>query len=160
MTEAIHVLAFLLAHCTPSEGDAGQVAFLEDLAREVAYVAAEAPIFHDELGVRRTALLMASVMSLESSCRQDVASGAVRGDQGRAIGPMQVHLRPGEQGLCDTRLGCLRVGRERVRESLYHCRGNEPGDRLALFMSGSCKLGRRPARARWERFKAWRMLDD
>lgn len=116
-------------------------------------------MFAGELGARKTAILMASVISLESSCRADVASGVVRGDHGRAIGPMQVQLRPWERGQCDTRKDCLRVGRERLRESLFHCRGNKKDERLALYMSGSCRLGLRPARARWNRYASWRSAE-
>lgn len=150
-----HTLAALLAWCPPiSSKDA---AFLEGVAKDIAIVAEENPVFASEDGGRKTAILMASVVSLESSCRADVDSGAVKGDHGRAHGLMQVQLRPWERDLCDTRAGCLRIGRERLRESLHHCRGNAKDERLALYMSGSCRAGLRPARARWRRYASWRI---
>lgn len=113
----------------------------EAIAEDIANVAAEAPVFPSTDGTARTALLMAAIASYESTFRADIDGFKVKGDHGRSKGLMQVWLRPGEA--CDDRLACLRVGRERIRESLTACAALPFNERLGVYTMGKC--GANPA---------------
>lgn len=122
------------------------------IARDIAEVAREAPVFDGPSGDLETAVLMAAIASIESSYRDDVDRLEARGRLGE-VGIMQVLLRRGER--CWDRRTCLEIGRERVRESLAACRRLAERERLAVYASGSCGRGRAAARARWDRYAAW-----
>jgi len=106
------------------------------IAEDIAAVAWEAPVFPTDDGVAKTALLMAAIASYESFYRADVDDFRVKGDHGRSLGLMQVQLRDGES--CPDRLSCLRLGRERVRESLEACRSLPFNERLSVYTTGRC----------------------
>ncbi len=126
----------------------------QSIAEDFAEAAEEAPLFEGEQGSERTAVTMAAIASLESYFADDVDRFRRRGDGGRAVGLMQVHLLPGET--CPTRLDCLRIGRERVRLSMNTCRRMPEHERLSQFTTGHCQTN---AEGRW-RFarakSAWR----
>lgn len=121
------------------------------VARDIARVSVEKPIFKGEDGAAKTALLLASVASFESRYEIEVDAFVRRGDSGDAWGLLQVHLRPGEA--CTSRLGCLRLGRERVRESFRLCKSAPLQDRLAGFTGGRCasEAARKASRLRMRR---------
>jgi hypothetical protein len=145
---ACEIFLAMATWVAPRDGD---VARYWSIAQDIAEVAGESPVFEEPGGVRRTALLMASVASLESSYRADVDSFSVRGDGGKSWGLLQVQLRPGER--CGGRVECLRVGAARVKESMGACR--HTGDPMALFMSGPRCLTSWGTRERWARAKRW-----
>jgi hypothetical protein len=108
----------------------------EAIAEDIANVAVEAPVFPSSDGAARTALLMAAIASFESTYRADIDAFKVKGDHGKSVGLMQVWLRPGEA--CADRLECLRIGRERIRESFTACRALPFPERLGIYTMGKC----------------------
>jgi hypothetical protein len=133
------------------------VARYEAIARDVVLVAAEAPLEGDRTG-ERTAILMSSIASLESRYERDVDEFRKTGDHGAARGLLQSHRAPGEQP-CDSRVACLRQGRERIRESIRLARRMPLEERLGPYCSG--RVQRTPTgRARMARadeaYSAWR----
>lgn len=144
--EVLHAMIFWQPPLRQADADR-----YSDIASDIATVAAEEPIFVGRDGARRTAILMASVASLESYYRADVDDFRVRGDHGRSWGLMQVQPRVGER--CTDRVTCLRIGRERIRESMGYCR--RTGDPLALYVSGPRCLSTWGSRERWRRAMAW-----
>lgn len=116
----------------------------ESIAEDLATVALEAPVFPSKEGPARTALLMAAIASYESNYRADIDAFSVKGDHGHSHGLMQVWLRPGEE--CGDRLSCLRIGRDRIKESLDACRAFPFAERLGVYTMGKC--GANPA-SRW-----------
>jgi hypothetical protein len=121
-----------------------------EIAEDIATVAQESPVFAGDDG-RQTAIMMASIASLESFYRADVDEFAVRGDNGRSWGLMQVQPRRGEA--CDDRIACLRLGRDRIKESMGSCR--RTADPLALYISGPRCLSTWGSRERWRRAASW-----
>lgn len=130
---ALWLMSAMVGWVPPRTVDAVRYASIAD---DIIEVAAEAPVFPGEDGIARTALLMAAIASYESSYRADVDSFQVRGDHGRSHGLMQVQLRTGEK--CPDRTTCLRLGRERIRESLDACRALPFAERLSVYASGRC----------------------
>jgi hypothetical protein len=107
------------------------------IAKDVVTTAKEAPLFSDDADGAKTAIYLAAIGSYESSFQGPVDAFVKRGDHGRAWGLLQVHLLPGER--CDTRLDCLRIGRERIRLSLRLCKRLPVEERLSHFMTGRCQ---------------------
>lgn len=132
----------------------GDLARYQAIAADIITAAAEAPIYDGDQNVERTAITMAAVASMESLFAADVDAFQRRGDGGRAWGLMQVHLLPGQR--CDTRLDCLRIGRDRVALSLGLCRRMPPPEQLSQFMTGRCMTN---PESRWRHYRAaaaWR----
>lgn len=146
MTLAIYIYLAMATFVPPTHLD---VKRYEAIASDTALVALEAPVFGGVDGGARTALLMASIQSFESFYRADVDDFTKLGDHGRSRGLMQVQLEGNER--CDTRLECLRIGRERIRRSLEACRARGLDSRLALYASGSCSRGGEASRHRMKR---------
>lgn len=145
---ALEVLAAMSSWLSPRDMD---VERYQSIAFDIASVAEEAPVFEGPDAARKTAIMMASIASLESFYRGDVDDFRVKGDSGKALGLMQVQLRGGER--CADRVECLRIGRERIRESMVSCaRVRDP---LALYISGPKCLSTWGSRERWRRAAVW-----
>lgn len=145
----------------PPVGDddiARYVAIAEDI-EAVSLADDEASAFPGDDGRLRTAFLLASIAFEESGgFRADVDTGAARGDNGRSVCLMQIHMvtprtwegwTTGE--LIADRRTCLRAGLHRVRESLQRCRALQGGDELAAYTHGRCVAPNATARRRWRR---------
>lgn len=111
---------------------------------EAALDPAEKPLFDGPTGRAQTALLMASVASVESGFRRDVDTGALKGDHGRSYCIFQVQVRgrtaemwTGEELVRD-RKRCVRAGLHKMQESFTTCRALPVTDRLALYTTGRC----------------------
>ena len=145
------LLQAMLAWVPPSEGDLDRYAAI---AVDIVAVAEEYPVFSGAEGTLKTAFTLAAIGSYESLFRNDVDAFEARGDGGKAWGLLQVHLRSGET--CDSRLACLRIGRERLRESFHDCRRLPEQDRLSKYTTGRC-MHNRESRVRMERAaRGWR----
>lgn len=135
-----------------------ELARYEEIAADIVAVADEAPVFDDMHGGARTALTIAAIASLESRFERDVDEFRRNGDNGRARGLLQVHRFPGEE-TCDSRLACLRVGRERIRQSFRLARALPEIERLGPFACGRAQRnpeGRARMRRALEAFRAYR----
>lgn len=146
MTLAIYIYMAMATWVAPAPKD---VPRYESMASDFAVVATEAPVMPGKDGAARTALLMASIGSFESFFRADVDDFTKLGDGGHSKGILQVWLRRGEA--CTTRVECLRIGRERIRESLTACHGRPVADLLAEYASGRCDAGLKESRHRMNR---------
>jgi hypothetical protein len=149
----LHAMLAWVPASTPED-----VARYEGIAVDIADVAAEFPVYPGPDGAERTAILMAATASMESRFERDVDELRKRGDGGRARGLLQVH-RLGDEAPCFDRLSCLRVGRERIRESFRLAHHMPEDERLGPFVCGHAWRtpdGRaRMARA-LETYRAWR----
>lgn len=125
----------------------------EDIA-EVSLDPEEAPLFHGAHARERTALVLASIASFESSLRADVDDCSTLGDGGRSRTIFQIQ-RGTPLVICEDRRAAAHVALSMVRESLAACAGSPADERLALYTSGSCERGRRQAQWRWARAVAF-----
>jgi len=148
---AAWVLTAMIAWNPPSAHREGERAATErytSIAHDVAAVAldAEEPaLFEGPQGRPQTALLMASVASMESNFREDVDTGKVKGDHGKSwcILQIQVHGKTVEQwtgdDLVQDRKRCLRAGLHRMRDSFVACKQLPLIERLSAYTTGTCK---------------------
>jgi hypothetical protein len=163
MTIAPLLLGAMLAWAPPAgDGDiARYVAIAEDI-EAVVLADDEAPALAGDDGRTRTAFLLASIAFEESGgFRADVDEGRARGDNGRSVCLMQIHMvspRTWEGwtagDLLSDRRVCFRAGLHRVRESLQRCRALRDGDELAAYTHGRCVAPNATARRRWRRAEA------
>jgi hypothetical protein len=146
---------------------------------EVAFDPAEPAIFAGPAGRVRTAALLASIASYESSFRADVLDGRVKGDHGESVCALQIRVPKGVKILLqerefsyvptsdprgydgaaissDPRL-CARIALHMVRTSYRRCND------LSGYTSGHCQRDEKRASVRaWRAnnaFSAWK-LDD
>jgi hypothetical protein len=147
--------AYLLAAMTtwmpPKEQPEGVEAALrhyEAIAADIAAVALdpeERPVFAGEGGRAKTALLLASIASLESGFRADVDDGRVRGDHGRSWCLLQVQVwsktKEGWRGsdLTKDRQKCITAGLHLVQASYEACPSLPLPDRLSVYTVGHCQ---------------------
>jgi hypothetical protein len=137
----------------------------ESIAKDlvaVAFDAQEQPVFTGDGGRAKTALLMASIASVESGDRADVDDGRVTGDHGRSFCLMQVQVvgKTAEgwtgQDLTSDRKKCFRAALKRIRISFDWCKDHAIEDRLAGYTSGLCRDGEQLARNRfWRARNYW-----
>ncbi len=159
---AIMLAALPLERQAP-EPPAAALARYEAIAAAVAHVAeTDEPAFGGTEGRRRSAVLMLAVSYHESSWRAGVDDGTVRGDGGRSWCLMQVNLGKGRtlEGwtgpeLAADRRRCFGAGLAMLRRSVNACRNSHPFDRLAVYASGRCNVGREASRARMRTADRW-----
>ncbi len=148
----------------PLQRDADRARY-ESIARDFAAVAfdeKEQPVFTGDMGRAKTALLMASIASFESSYRADVDDGRTTGDHGQSFCLMQVRVANGKtaegwtgQDLVQDRKKCLRAALKRIRISFEWCHDRVLEDRLAGYTSGSCRDNEPLSRNRILRAKSY-----
>lgn len=125
-----------------------------DLAR-VALDPGEAPLFGDELGRVKTALLMLAIVSYESGgFRADVDTEAhATGDGGRAWCLAQLHDGYAK-GLTD-RASCFRAELRALHDSWKLCPEGPTSDHLTGYTVGHCDPGEPQAVRRSDRAARW-----
>lgn len=98
----------------------------------------------------------------ESALRPDVARCSVRGDHGRSLGLFQIQpIDPRDRGrACGSVHDQVALALSYVRRSAEACPGNVGADRLAMYVSGTCRRGLPQARHRWGEEEAARGLGD
>jgi hypothetical protein len=122
------------------------------IAQDIALVALdpeEAPLFAGDEGRAKTALLLASVASFESTFNGKVDDCRVSGDGGRAHGLWQTHAPKAQ--VCADRLAAARIALRMVRDSFTQCRAQSLPDKLSHFTDGFCKHDWGRSRLRVER---------
>lgn len=87
----------------------------------------------------------------ESGFRRNVAGCRLRGDRGRSLGTFQVQPMTWDDAreACGTPAEQATLALRYVRRSAEACPGNVGADRLAVYVSGTCRRGLRQARERW-----------
>jgi hypothetical protein len=150
------------AHLSPPEDT---IARYESIARDAATVAfdeAEQPLFSGPEGRVRTALLMLSIASFESSYQRAVDIGDGRGDHGNSYCLMQIQVgdgttREGWTGrqLVTDRTKCFRAALHILHGSFYVCRNLPIEDRMSAYATGRCVENTRASRVRVGRAQAW-----
>lgn len=147
----------------PPQRDADRVRY-ESIAKDmvaVAYDPNEAPVFTGDAGRAKTALLMASIASLESGYRADVDDGRTTGDHGQSFCLMQVRVvgktAEGWTGrdLVSDRKKCFRAALKRIRISFEWCKDHAVDDRLSGYTVGTCRDGEPLSRNRVGRAKVY-----
>ena len=121
---------------TAAETDARYRAIAQDIA-VVALDPEEAPLFAGDDGRAKTALLLASVASFESTFNGKVDDCRVSGDAGKAHGLWQTHASKAQ--VCADRLAAARIALRMVRDSFTQCRAQNLSDKLSHFTDGVCK---------------------
>jgi hypothetical protein len=138
---------------TPDD-TAGRYASIAGDIAEVALDPAEEPVFAGDDGRYKTALLLASIASYESSFRARVDDCRVAGDNGRAHGLWQTHAP--KDAVCTDRRQAARIALEMVRASFAECRALDFADRLSLYTDGACKHDWNRSRYRvWRAVRWW-----
>ncbi len=137
----------------------------ESIARDVASVAFdenETPIFDGLDGRSRTALLMLSIASFESSYKKTVDDGIGRGDHGQSVCLMQVHLwkpatREGwnARQLIEDRTRCFRSALHILHASFTMCQRLPVADRVSAYATGHCLPSAWISRSRVGRARSW-----
>jgi hypothetical protein len=112
---------------------------------------------------RQSAALMLAVAIGESHLAPDADLGPcyrkgklwrTRCDSGWAVGIMQTRVHPAHQeAYFNDRRKALRLGHQRLRQSLSMCRHLAPLTRLAAYGSGSCNRGKKGAAKRWRLYQ-------
>ena len=145
-------------HAFYHQGEEYTINRYEDIAHDLAVVALiEEPLDvfsheYDDEARAHTALLIAAVSSYESGgFREDVDRHLKKGDSGHSVCVAQIWLRPGE--VIQSRQDCFRLALSRLRESFVACRTLPINERLAVYASGKCDIGRVAARKRWARME-------
>jgi hypothetical protein len=132
----------------------------ESIAETIAETALEKPIFRDDVSGVKTALLLGSIATFESSLKDDIDTCAKGGDIDKNGVPhawtlWQVHA-PKELA-CASRLEGARIAREMVRNSFKVCATFDMQDRLSVYTDGSCH--NKWNRSRHRMFRATNWLD-
>lgn len=130
----------------------------ESIADTVATAATEAPLFKDDLSGIKTALLLGSIATYESSLRADIDTCAKGGDIDKsgvthAWTLWQVHAPKAKA--CVSRLEGARIAREMIRHSFKTCHLFDMQDRLSVYTDGSCKNKWNRSRHRMFRATDW-----
>ena len=115
-----------------------------DLAA-VVYDPAEQPLYSGADGRARTALLLASIAAHESTFREDVEDGRVRGDGGTSWCFMQLHIGAGKTvegwtgaDVTSDRKLCFRAALHIAKSSFQMCNSLPPNERLSAYATGHC----------------------
>lgn len=142
-------MLFLVPH-----PDQQQLQSWVDLAQSVSDVATESPVFDGPKGQERTAALLVSLAFFESGFRglKSVNFSPKRGDNGQSVGFFGIWPRKGDPSKDELEKDAslqVRLARERIVESFRSCSYGDPGDRLALYASGSCSRGLLESKHRW-----------
>jgi hypothetical protein len=163
---AAYVLSAMTAWVAPKthpEGEAAAVVRYTQIADDIAAVALdpkEKPAFEGDDGRIKTALLLASIASLESGYRADIDQGRTRGDHGVSWCLVQVQVwgttAEGWTGrdLVADRTKCLKAGLHRIHTSFAMCAGWPIENRLSGYTIGTCKK-EWTSRTRTHRALAW-----
>jgi hypothetical protein len=148
-----------------SEPPADVQARYERIARDLSAVVldeSEAPLFDGPDARARTAMLMLSVASFESSFRKTVDDGIRRGDGGRSYCLMQIRVgqgvtREGWSGpqLLEDRKRCFRAALHMLRTSFAQCHSYPVEDRISVYATGHCMLDASISRSRVVRAERW-----
>jgi hypothetical protein len=130
----------------------------ESIADTVASVAMEHPLFRDDTNGVKTALLLGSVATFESSLIAEIDTCVKGGDIDKAGVPhawtlWQVHAP--KETACANRLAGARIAREMIRWSFKTCSSFDVSDRLSGYTDGSCKNKWNRSRHRMFRATNW-----
>ena len=139
-----------------AESESATEARYQAIAQAIADVAldpSEAPLFAGADGRVRTAVLLASIASLESGFRADIATCHTNGDHGRAWGLFQ--SEKSQRRACASVTSAAHLALEQIRQSFKACEQNDPDTWLAFYCAGSCGKGLWLARNRWRRAAEW-----
>jgi len=145
-------------HASHAETEERYRAIVADLAA-VALDPAVAPLFGDELGRVKTALLMLAIVSFESGgFRADVDTEEhATGDHGRAWCLAQLHDEAPShyaRGLTDRR-SCFRAELRALHDSWALCPDGPTSDHLTGYTVGHCDPGEPQAVRRSDRAARW-----
>ena len=148
---AAYLLAPMVAWVNPADHDSfatrtETLAHYTAIANDVAEVTAEEePVFDGDLARERTALLLVSIASIESSFNAATDEGrSVRkgdNDSGRAVGLWQTHWRWNpyhwsREDIAADRKKAIKLALLRVRQSFAACRGFKDEDKLTVYATG------------------------
>lgn len=153
---AFFVAAMPVSQHVSSEAPAVTWARYEAIASDIAEVASAPdvePLFRGSDARARTAILLASVAVSESQLRADVDACTRKGDGGKSATIFQLQRAPREA--CTDRQLATRIAIERVRASMTQCRTMPESERLAAYISGSCRKGVGESKRRFERAFRW-----
>ena len=161
---AAYLLAAARTWAPPSWHDFTRVPRAETEARYAAIATdltavvldpAEAPLFGDELGRVKTALLMLAIASYESGgFRKDVdQQDHASGDGGHAWCLAQLH-EPYAHGLTD-RVSCFRAQLRALHDSFALCPEGPTSSRIAGYTVGHCEVDEPEAVHRSDRAARW-----
>jgi hypothetical protein len=143
MTVPVAWVASLLTALEPA---APWRATYEHTAEAIARAAESEPLFAaEENGEERTVTILVAVAWYESRFKPTAKSA-----DGRSLCLYQVdraYFPEPAKALDDPSL-CTRTALKILRQSLQQCRGREPNERLAAFMSGKCDRGGAESRYR------------
>ena len=101
---------------------------------------------------RRTALIMLSIMFMESGFHYGVDVGRIAGDGGRSVCVLQRMVGNSETPEGWDRVDLIRDRRKCIRSALNlagKCNGMCGGDWIKAYGSGSCSRGGKAAAKRW-----------
>lgn len=130
----------------------------ESIADTIAAVAIEAPVFKDDVSGVKTALLLGSIATFESSLRADIDTCAKGGDIDKA-GVTHAwtlwQLHAPKEKACASRLAGARMARETIRISFKACAKEEMLDRLSGYTDGACHSKWNRSRHRMFRAMNW-----
>jgi hypothetical protein len=110
----------------------------EKTAEAIAKAAESDPVFDTDHGDEKTAALLVAIAYHESRFKPDAKSA-----NGQYYCLYQIdkrHLAEPDKALSDPEV-CTLAALKIVRDSLAKCSKHPEGDRLAIFMSGSCDKG-------------------
>ena len=131
----------------------------ESIANTIAEVSLnedKSPIFNDEddaINRAKTALLLASIASYESSFKKSVDSCKEGGDNGLAWGLWQTHSN--KKKTCANRLTAAYIALGMVNRSFKFCSKQHLLDKLSIYTDGRCKDNWYRSRSRIMRALSW-----
>ncbi len=129
----------------------------ESIADTIAEVSLEAPVFKDDVSGVKTALLLGSIATFESSLKAEIDTCAKGGDIDKA-GVTHAwtlwQLHAPKEKACASRLAGARIARETIRISFKACAKEEMLDRLSGYTDGTCH-------SKWNRsrHRMWRAMN-
>jgi hypothetical protein len=111
------------------------------------------PLFDEDDGRIKTALLLASVASSESSFKQKVDSCEIGGDHGLAWGLWQTHAD--KKQVCSSRTIAANIALEMMRTSLTKCKKYPLMDRMSIYTDGRCHTNWQRSHLKMYRLVSW-----
>lgn len=115
------------------------IARYHDIATSIAESALDSeqdPLFTEEDGRIKTALLLASVASSEGFFREDIDSCKKGGDNGLAWGLWQTHAS--KKLVCSSRKEAIGIALKMMRQSFVSCKNLSVLDRMSVYTDGQC----------------------
>jgi hypothetical protein len=103
---------------------------------EVALDPEQEPLFAEEDGRIKTALLLASVASSEGFFRKDIDSCKIGGDHGLAWGLWQTHAP--KKLVCSDRKAAIIIALNMMKQSFIACKKLPVLDRMSVYTDGQC----------------------